>query len=335
MHFKRGKVGFTMTEKHFKQGEVIFREGEQGESLYYVVEGSVGIYADYGEAGEQLLTTLKKDDCFGEMAVIEAYPRSATAVALDPVTAFEVSSGEINEYFKKEPEMVTEIMRHLSSRIRELTKDYTEVSATIEELTPGDSSARSESLLEKIRKFAKVASSRKSVSNIESVESARRITAVAHSEGYTGSVENFSKGTVIFKEGETGNCMYDIHYGTVGVYKGYGTADEKLLTKLSTNNFFGEMGMLDAERRSATAVVLEDNTTLETITAKDLKDLFEKNPPKLEMIMAHMSYRLRKLTNEYVKACKLVYDLSEAEASGNVSDEIKDKADNYQTSFYD
>ena len=324
-----------MTEKHFKQGEVIFREGEQGESLYYVMEGTVGIYANYGGTDEQLLTSLKKDQCFGEMAVIEAYPRSATAVAIDPVSAFEVSSGEINEYFKKEPDMVIEIMKHLSSRIRDLTKDYTEVSSALAELTPGeDPSARSESLLEKIKKFAK-ASSGKSVSDIQSVESRRKISEVAHSEGYTGDVESFSKGTVIFKEGETGNCMYDIHFGSIGIYKGYGTADEKLLAKLSTNSFFGEMGMLDAEERSATAVVLEDDTTLETITAGDLKDLFEKNPPKLEMIMAHMSYRLRKLTNEYVKACKLVYDLSEAEASGNVSDEIKDKAGKYQASFYD
>lgn len=324
-----------MTEKHFKQGEVIFREGDWGEALYYVMEGTVGIYTDYGRDGEQMLTTLKKDQCFGEMAVIEAYPRSATAVAMDPVTAFEVSSGEIVEYFKKEPAMIDELMRNFSNRIRELTKDYADVSATIAELSPGeDPSKRSESLIEKIKKFSKAAANKK-FETIESVESRKKISEVSHSEGYSASVENYSKGTVIFKEGEVGNCMYDIHFGGVGIYKDYGTPNEKCLVKLGPDTFFGEMGMIDAETRSATAVVLENDTTLETITAGDLKGLFEKNPPKLGMILAHMSYRLRKLTNEYVKACKLVYDLDQAEASGNVSEEIKDQAANYQASYYD
>lgn len=325
-----------MIEKQFKKDEVIFREGESGESLYQIIEGTVGIFVNYGSSDEHKLTELKKDDFFGEMAVIEVYPRSATAVALGDVKAFEVSSGEVIEYFRSQPDKIIEIMKHLSKRLRELTNDYTEVSNTIEELKLGDEKAeRSETLMEKIRKFANVYKLNKNAENITSVETLRKIDSVAHSEGYNKNVESYPKGTIIFKEGETGNCMYDIHYGKIGIYKAYGTPDEKCLSELGTNRFLGEMGMLESDKRSATAVVLEDETTLEAICAEDLKELFENNPPKVEMIMAHLSYRLRRLTSVYIDACKLVYDVADAEASGSVSEELKNRAANYQARIYD
>jgi CRP-like cAMP-binding protein len=39
--------------------------------------------------------------------------------------------------------------------------------------------------------------------------------------------KEYSRGTVVFREGETGNSMYNIDFGKVGVYRGYGTKDEK------------------------------------------------------------------------------------------------------------
>ena len=325
-----------MTEKQFKKNEVIFREGEAGESLFQVKSGTVGIFVEYGTDDVNKLTELKKDQFFGEMAVIEVYPRSATAVALDDVNVVEISSGEVMDYFKNDPDKIIEIMKHLSSRLRDLTIDYTDVSETIEELNLAEDKAkRSKSLGEKIKKFAGIYKLNKNVANITSVETLRKIDRVSHSEGYNKNVESFSKGTVIFKEGETGNCMYDIHFGRIGIYKAYGTPDEKLLSELGTNKFFGERGMLENDKRSATAVVLDDDTTIETISAADLKDLFENNPPKLEMIMAHISYRLRRLTNEYQNACKIVSDVYDAEISGTVSEELKHMTDSYQAKLYD
>ena len=72
-----------MTDRQFNKGDIIFKEGDSGECLYQIKEGVVGIYSAYGEADQQLLTELSAGKFFGEMAVIEAYPRSATAVALE------------------------------------------------------------------------------------------------------------------------------------------------------------------------------------------------------------------------------------------------------------
>ena len=325
-----------MTEKQFAKNEVIFREGELGESFFQIADGTVGIYVNYGSGDEHKLTELKKGQFFGEMAVIESYPRSATAVAEDDVKATEISAGEILAFFMTDPDRVIEMMKHLSKRIRELTSDYIEVNDTIHDLHLGsDPAKRKESVVEKIKKFVDVYKQNKNSAKVESVESLRKINGTAHSEGYSGDVEIFDKGTVLFKEGEIGNCMYDIHFGSVGIYKGYGTPNEKLLSTLPMNRFFGEMALLESCERSATAVVMEDGTTLEPINADYMRKLFEKNPPKAEMIFAHLSYRLRKLTSDYMKACKLIYDVSDAEKSGTVDEELKKKAEGYQSKLYD
>jgi CRP-like cAMP-binding protein len=57
--------------------------------------------------------------------------------------------------------------------------------------------------------------------------------------------------------------MYDIRSGSVGIYEAYGTQEEKLLTQLYANQFFGELGMIDNVERSCTAVVMENGTELE------------------------------------------------------------------------
>ena len=120
-----------METKRFKKGEVIFREGSLGSSMYEIESGSVGIYLAYGTADEKKLTALEAGRIFGEMAVIEVYPRSATAVALSDVEAREITTADLGEYFKSRPEKLMEIMRGLSRRLRELTTDYQEVCGTI------------------------------------------------------------------------------------------------------------------------------------------------------------------------------------------------------------
>ena len=49
-----------MTDKQFKKGEVIFLEGDMGNTLYQIVDGAVTIYAGYGESEQQQLTELGK-----------------------------------------------------------------------------------------------------------------------------------------------------------------------------------------------------------------------------------------------------------------------------------
>ena len=150
------------------------------------------------------------------------------------------------------------------------------------------------------------------------------------------NIKSYDKGAVIFRQGDPGDCMYDIHWGRVGIYTGYGTDDEQKLTELAANSFFGEMGMISKEPRSATAVAIDDQTTLEIIYPEDLIELFEKNPPKFGMIIEHLSSRLRKLTDKYLAACSLVYEVSEERANDpRLSEDLKAKLKDYKAQLYD
>jgi len=66
--------------------------------------------------------------------------------------------------------------------------------------------------------------------------------------------KSYKKGEIIFKQGDPADCMYDIRWGSVGIYLNYGTSDEKMLAQLRGDDIFGEMGLVDEAPRSATAV---------------------------------------------------------------------------------
>lgn len=291
-----------MTEKQYKKDEVIIREGDYGESFFQLVSGTAGVMTGEGKPEEQTIAVLQPGDYFGEMAVLEGYSRSATVKALEDGTiAIEIPGEDLNAYFDAQPDRIMALMRHLSSRIRQLTDDYDEVTAELESIGAGKDAGQNEGLLDRIRRFLQSADHavQKPVT-----ERTLRLIDEGHANGYARRVNTFPKGTVIFREGDEANCMFDIHWGSVGIYTGYGTPGQKLLTELTANRFFGEMGMIDGEPRSATAVTLEEDTTLETIYPEDLEALFRKNPPKVDMILRHLSFRLRRLTEDYTAACR-------------------------------
>lgn len=106
----------------------------------------------------------------------------------------------------------------------------------------------------------------------------------------------FQTGDVIFRWGDPANSMYDIYWGKVGIYTGYGTPQEKLLTELTDEQFFGEMGLIDGSPRSADAVALADDTRVEEISEDEFYGYFKDKPMRVLMIMRHMGRRIRELS---------------------------------------
>lgn len=134
------------------------------------------------------------------------------------------------------------------------------------------------------------------------------------------STKAFKKGGVIFQQGDASDCMYDILWGKVGIYANYGTQEEKLLTTLETEQFFGEMGMIEGLPRSATAVALTSDTRVRVITPETFQALFQESPARVLMVMQNMSRRLRELTKDYLEACRAVVTSVEAEEAGGEID---------------
>lgn len=292
-----------MEEKVFAPREVIFREGDEGTSFYQILNGTAGVYVNYGTPEEQKLTDMKPGQYFGEMAVIEAWPRSTTIVAEDDLRVLEIPESDLNEYFKAQPDKIYALMKQLSGRIRSLTEEYEEIAAFLQEKRE-DAAPKNDGFFARLKKIRRLSAMAKKNAALYTAETEIRLREFGRPADSPLPIEEYGKGTIIVRQGETGEYMFAVHGGAVGIYTNYGTALEKKLTTLYANSFFGEMGMLDLEPRSATAVAEEDGTIIEVIRPADLEELFKSNPIEVEMILCHLSNRLRRLTKDYVAACE-------------------------------
>ena len=118
----------------FGKNEVIFRQGDDAKTMYDILSGRVGVYTDYGTAEEREIAVLDSGSTVGEMGMIELWPRSATAVALEDGTDLaEISESELRDYFADKPEKLLRIMKQLSHSLRETTQKYVDVCRTVSE----------------------------------------------------------------------------------------------------------------------------------------------------------------------------------------------------------
>ena len=107
-----------LEEQHFLPGEAIIYEGDFSQELYVLVSGRVRIAKDYKGSHERTLTVLTQGDFFGDMAIFESAPRSATAVAEEEAELLALSGEKFKQTIYQKPEMVFEIFRELSARLR-------------------------------------------------------------------------------------------------------------------------------------------------------------------------------------------------------------------------
>ena len=145
-----------MTESiKFKKNEIIFKEGDAGNTMYDITSGSVGIYSNYGTAEQNLLTKLGPEDFFGEMGMIEELPRSATAVALEATEACVITKDNFKDYITEKPAKALTVLEYTSRRLRRLSYDYVEACAAIAEYVKADEKGEKPSadLMAKLKKI--------------------------------------------------------------------------------------------------------------------------------------------------------------------------------------
>jgi CRP-like cAMP-binding protein len=123
-----------MKEITFNKDQIIFCQGENASVMYDIISGKIGIFTDYQTEQEKKIAELDAGEVFGEMGLIEYWPRSATAVALEDGTVVtELGEDDLKEYLKDKPEKLLVVMRQLSRRIRETTQNYVNVCRTVNE----------------------------------------------------------------------------------------------------------------------------------------------------------------------------------------------------------
>jgi serine/threonine protein kinase len=101
-------------ETQVAAGSSIFHEGDHGDCLYIILEGSVRIHK-----GGRELAVLGRLQSLGEMAVLDGAPRSASATALQDTTMIKVDREQFLELMRSNPEIIQRIVRLLLARLRE------------------------------------------------------------------------------------------------------------------------------------------------------------------------------------------------------------------------
>jgi len=115
------------TEERFRDGSMIFREGDKGDKLYIVLGGRVRISKFIPGVGEEALAVLDRGDFFGEMALIDEKARSADAKAHEgDATVLSIDRATLNEILSMDPhaslQFLNLLCRMISRRLREINE---------------------------------------------------------------------------------------------------------------------------------------------------------------------------------------------------------------------
>ncbi|HWZ05644.1 MAG TPA: cyclic nucleotide-binding domain-containing protein [Bradyrhizobium sp.] len=112
-------TGNTIDAIPFKRGSIIFREGDEARELFVIKSGHVRI-----QIGNRTITELGVDSIFGEMALIDSEPRSATAIALTDAELVPVSEKQFLFLVSQTPYFALKVMRVLVQRLRATNKTF-------------------------------------------------------------------------------------------------------------------------------------------------------------------------------------------------------------------
>ena len=106
------------SRRQFRQDEAIFQQGDPGQALYMVESGQVRIYVQDEEGQEISVNLCGPGDLFGELALIDGLPRSASAVAMEDTVVLVLSHDRFREQMRRYPQMALNLMKALSVLVR-------------------------------------------------------------------------------------------------------------------------------------------------------------------------------------------------------------------------
>jgi CRP-like cAMP-binding protein len=128
------RLAKVCAEETYRTGEVIFKEGEVGDKLYLILDGKVRISREVSGMGEEALAVLGPGSAFGEMSLIDDFPRSADARVHERCRLLVLTKSALEDLLFLDKDLAYEILwnfvRILSARLRETNDKMTFLSVT-------------------------------------------------------------------------------------------------------------------------------------------------------------------------------------------------------------
>ncbi|MDE3230255.1 MAG: Crp/Fnr family transcriptional regulator [Chloroflexota bacterium] len=110
----------SVTRRHtFGQGEIIFHRDDPGATLFVIKSGRVRIFISSPEGQEVALAVFGPGEAFGELALLDGQPRSASAIAIEPVESYTIQRGDFIAVATRRPRIALQMLATLSRRLRQ------------------------------------------------------------------------------------------------------------------------------------------------------------------------------------------------------------------------
>jgi CRP/FNR family transcriptional regulator, cyclic AMP receptor protein len=122
-----GEVAGRLRRRHFRRNEVIFHQGDPGDSLHVVNAGAVKIVLPSADGEEAIIATLRPGDFFGELSLLDGAPRSATAVALEPTDTLALPRDAFRDLLDHDAGLRDVLLTGLATELRRVTGQVEEL----------------------------------------------------------------------------------------------------------------------------------------------------------------------------------------------------------------
>ena len=111
-----------MVSRRFKGGEMVFNQGDEGSAMYIVAAGHVNIHLPGENSRRVSLKDITVGEYFGELALFDDKPRSASALATTDASFLELDRKALSDYLERRPSAAMVILRTMAERLRERTR---------------------------------------------------------------------------------------------------------------------------------------------------------------------------------------------------------------------
>lgn len=122
----------------------------------------------------------------------------------------------------------------------------------------------------------------------------------------------YKKGEIIYEAGTFDRHIYNVMFGSVGIYMHYGQEDQHTVLQIQAGDFLNVISFLEMRPRNTTAVALEP-TIIREISPENFSRYFQENPGKIMSLLEHLSARVRHLQKAYLEACQALEEYADTE----------------------
>lgn len=109
--------------RRYPKGSVLINEGDESDSLYVILEGKVRVYLSDDSGKEVILRTQGSGEYFGELAIIDSAPRSASVITVETTRVSVVTRAAFEQCMREHEDLALQLIRSLATRVRSLTEN--------------------------------------------------------------------------------------------------------------------------------------------------------------------------------------------------------------------